>query len=251
MIVLMSVRSQIMSALVALVLLAVAGVALAKGPTGPDPVIQKWNAWPHPVTCSVLKFNPIVAFGGPTGAERGQGGPEQALRRFLREPGWGWIPKRHWRSLGRNSNVAEFVQGRVSSRGEREMSWLGFFKQKGKWKWGGSGGCIPRTVRSGVSAAQWDLYDEKTPPPDTETLVVGIEEIACHGFQDSLERLQTPEVRYTPTAALITFWVRPIEGGATCPAPPPSRYELNLPGPLGDRKLYDAGTYPPRPIKPG
>jgi hypothetical protein len=216
--------------------------------TGPDPVVEKWTEWPHSVTCGALPFDPISVFSGPTNAERGNGGAERALRRFLREPGWGWIPKRNWRLVAQNKRLAEFVQGRASAN--REMSALTFYRPKRQWKWGGSGGCVPRTVRNGLPASEWKLWEEGEPSPEAETLVVGIEEVACHGFTDPLERLQAPEVRYTEHAALISFWVRPLRGGATCPAPPPSRYELKLPAPLGDRELFDAGTYPPRAIEP-
>lgn len=230
-------------------LFGVAAYAVA-APTGPDPVVQKWPSWPHPVTCGSLEFDPISVFSGPTDAERGRGGAERALRRFLREPGWGWIPKRHWRLVAKNKRLAEFVQGRASVHIEREMSALAFYRPKQRWKWAGSGGCIPRTVRNHLPASEWDLWEGEPPSPESETLVVGIEEVACHGFTDPLERLQKPEVTFTDNAALITFWVRPLRGGATCPAPPPSEYELKLPEPLGDRQLFDAGTYPPRAINP-
>lgn len=228
--------------------LAVVAAAWAKASTGLDPAVTKWPSWPHHVTCGGLGFDPVIAFSGPTDAEKGSGGAEAALRRFLKEPGWGWIPKRHWRLIAKNAHWAEFVQGRLEAK--MEPSWLGFGKRRGKWKWAGSGGCEPRTLRHGLPAAEWTLFPEAPPSPGSEELVVGISEIACSSGTNPLSRLQVPEVRYTEDAAFVTFWVRPRRGAQTCQGISPTRYVLKLPGPLGERTLYDGGTYPPHEVRP-
>lgn len=248
----MSVRAWFLPGMVVLAALGLAVTAWAEdAPAGPDPVVQRWTSWPHPVTCSGLEFDPVVVFSGTTRAEKEAGGPQRALRRFLREPGWGWIPKHHWRLVARNRNLAEFVQGRVSSHIEREMSALSFRRAKGIWKWAGSGGCIPRTVRNHFPAAEW-MLDEESPAPQAsaEGITVRVEERSCSSGEQPYSRLQVPEIRYTDTAAFITFWVTPRRGIQTCEGILPEPYELKLPAPLGNRRLFDAGTYPPRLIEP-
>jgi hypothetical protein len=234
-----------------LIALTAASLAWSKGRAiGPDPVVQKWTEWPYPVTCSTLAFDPIAVFGWSTAAEAGSGGPERALRRFLREPGWDWIPKRNWRLLTRTAGAAEFVQGFVSNHPENQMSALSFRKVRGRWKWMGSGGCILRSVRNHLPAAEWNLdFDSPLPSAGAEAITVRVEERSCTSGQQPYDRLQQPEVRYTDTAAFISFWVTPLKGGQTCQGILPDPYELRLPAPLGDRRLYDGGTYPPRLIK--
>ena len=55
-----------------------------------------------------------------------------------------------------------------------------------------------------------------------------------------------PEFRTQGGALLMTLWLRPLPpGNYTCPELIEPPVEIRLPGRLGDRKLFDGGTYPP------
>ena len=130
------------------------------------------------------------------------------------------------------------------------MTWLQFEREGEAWSWNGSGGCIPRAVRTYIPAAEWSL-DEESPPPErnAESIVVRFQERSCSSGRQPYPRLQRPEVRYLKGRALIAFYVKPRRGPQTCQGIRSLPYELKLPRPLGGRELYDAGTYPPRLIR--
>ena len=224
--------------------------AWAARPTGPDPAVERWPRWPYPVTCGDLDFDPAAAFSRPTQAERDSGAAELALRSYLKANAATGIPQRHWRRIAGTSEQVEFVHGYLGDDGG--LPRLVFALQDGGWETRGPGWCGPRTVRNGVTAIDWTLYPDAPPPASSaRSIVVGIHEHACTSGRDPIPHLQRPYLRYGRKAVLIMFWTDPVEGPALCLGNPIGRFELKLPGPLGQRQLYDAATYPPRPVEPG
>jgi hypothetical protein len=123
----------------------------------------------------------------------------------------------------------------------------------GVWKLGGWGQCRPRIVLDGLSLAAWVL-DPEAPPPDATatTFTALVTEWSCTGGKPMGGRLQPPSITYGRESVLVVFAARPLEGGDfDCPGNPSTRAVVQLREPLGERRLLDAGVFPPaEPVAP-
>jgi hypothetical protein len=65
-------------------------------------------------------------------------------------------------------------------------------------------------------------------------------------------RLQPPSITFGPDAVLVVFAARPLAGDVfDCQGNPSTRVVVQLREPLGERKLLDAGFFPPaEPVAP-
>lgn len=213
---------------------------------GPDPATRAWPEWPHQVVCGFLPFDPVPAFSGPTGAERGSRPSERALRRFLKRDILDWVPKHNWRLVVESEGIAEFSAGRLS----HGLEWMTFQRVRGRWKWQTySGGCLPSTLRRERPAISWDLSDEQPPlSPQTRRVKVHLGPGECNDGKSQNDRLQKPEFREQNGKLIMTLWLRPVSPGFhTCVGLIEPPVVIELPEPLGERELLDGGTYPPRP----
>lgn len=234
--------------LTCLVLLAGGASAATTQPKigGPDPATREWTEWPHPVACHGLAFDPVAAFSGPTGAERGSRPSERALRRFLARDILSWVPKRNWRLVAEAHGRAEFAAGRL----RKGLEWMSFQRVKGRWKWQGySGGCLPSTLRRDQPAITWDLAEDQPQlTPQTRQVEVHLGPGECNDGRSQNDRLQKPEFREQNGKLIMTLWLRPVGPGFhTCVGVVEPPAVIELPEPLGERELLDGGTYPPRP----
>lgn len=241
---------------------AVAGAADAgrEPANGPDPVVQRWTEWPHPVSClEGLSFDPAAAFSTPTGAERGSLPSERALRRVLAS---GELPRarRHaWRHLNETAGVAEFAAGRLFTEPRPgsvpELEWIQLEKAGGRWQLAAySNSCTPRSVRRGEPAATWNLAPEQNLNRNTRRVRIEFDAVSCDG-RSPRARVQKPEFREQNGHLLMTLWMGPTRRRVSTFLPncaPPGLHLIELPEKLGKRELYDGGTYPPlaaiRPI---
>ena len=84
--------------------------------------------------------------------------------------------------------------------------------------------------------------------PDSTAIAVLVTERACTGATSVDDRLGPPEIRYTTAAVEVLYTATPLTGSGvvTCPGNPADHVTLHLDEPLGNRKLVDASTYPPR-----
>ncbi|HEX6752181.1 MAG TPA: hypothetical protein VF093_01145, partial [Solirubrobacterales bacterium] len=123
--------------------LVVVVVTAASANWGKDPAVRKWPSWPYPTTCGYRIFDPVAVFSAPATAELGSTPSERALRRFLRHPVIPWVPRHNWRLLYERGRTAEFVSSPLSNRPERAPEGLLFERRAGRWKWTGSGSCLP------------------------------------------------------------------------------------------------------------
>jgi hypothetical protein len=104
----------------------------------------------------------------------------------------------------------------------------------------------------GASPIPWRLYPEEPPPdPVARSILVAVHERGCASARNPIPHLDDPEVKYLRRAVVIKLWIHPPEGPQFCPSNPIGRLRVDLPGPLGPRKLYDGSSDPPRQVKPG
>jgi hypothetical protein len=237
--------------LTAVCLSCVAGLApVAQGwgvrfASGPDPAVERWPAWPYPTTCNGVSFDPVAVFGGPTEAENGTGGPELALRRYLDEGLYTQVPTRFWRLVAASDTQAFFASGRL----ELGLFWLVAEFAEGQWRIVGQPGeCTAKTEREGNVAVRWDLAPSSQAPTGAEKRISvklrGRE--GCSGGR-SLNAVADPEFRKVGKKLVLTVWVEPLSPGPhTCQKRVEPPLSVKLPGRLGERQLWDGGSYPPR-----
>lgn len=187
-----------------------------------------------------------MIFSSPATAELGSTAGERALRRFLRHPVIPWVHRHNWRLLYEHGHTAEFVSSPLSSNPERAPESLLFERHADHWKWTGSGPCLPASVVDGHPAVYWDLpegHAELT--PETSQIEVNLGPGECAGGKSQNKRAH-PVFSELEGKLLLTIWLTPVYGPQTCLGLSEPPLKVALPGPLGDRPLYDGGTYPPR-----
>jgi len=73
--------------------------------------------------------------------------------------------------------------------------------------------------------------------------------MTCTSGRSADGRVLPPAILASATEVVVIFAVRPPQPSANgleaCPAPPPTRIEVTLPEPLGNRPLLDGGVSPP------
>lgn len=195
-----------------------------------------------PYECAGADFDP-AAF-RPGDAEQGSSPKATALRQLLELHDAQWMPRTGWVEVAANENKATFI-----SKGEAGDFYNAIItRDSGPWSASGWGGCTPRAEIVGGSIVEWSLDPTAPDPTPDDTIVAAlINEIACHSFKEPTDRMREPNVMYEADRVLVVLTADPLRGFQTCPGTAPVPFELELPGPLGDRTLYDAGTYPPRP----
>jgi hypothetical protein len=214
-------------------------------PSGPDPAVQKWPAWPYLASCGGLPFDPVAVFSGPTGAELGSEGPEAALRRFLRNRYFPWINARHWRRIAGDERTVEFASGRLSSQLETVMVEL----DGGRWKdTGYSSDCDPTSIVGNGPVVTWDLARQGKPLKKWARKV----RVNLGGGPCSGGRPQNPRARavFQPLSdkLLMTIWLRPLPAGVyTCEGISEPPLTVRLPERIRLSRLWDGATYPPTP----
>ena len=165
-----------------------------------------------------------------------------AIAVFLDSEEGAFWPQEGWQLLHQGAQEAILV-----SRFEPGLAFVFLDKDQNAWVWGGSS--IPAvpcdlqyTVPAGLHHVEWRL-DPSVPDPgphDTELRVV-LTESACVSGQKIGDRLVGPQTVITATSVRIAFAATPPPGDAfDCPGNPETPYTVQLPQPLGDRKIIEA-----------
>lgn len=227
--------------------------AVAKAPVGPDPVVAKWPQWPYKTTCGELEFDPVAAFSGATGAERGSRPSERALAGFLRQQrNWGEqiVPSRHWRLLAETNEVAEFASGRltdpygpgtVSVERQENDAWKAVSM---------SSGCEPTSIVDGLRAVTWTLAVDKPKPHGNDRhLWINLGGGECSSGRSQNARARKPVVWRVDRKLMVAMTLRPLPPGLyTCQGLLEPPLKVRLPEPIGDARLFDGATYPPQDV---
>jgi hypothetical protein len=195
---------------------------------------------PTLLTCGGLAFPPS-ALDGPRTYERGASEPARALRRYLRRADAG-LPRSGWFLLAERRDAFEVAAGRGP-----EHDWMEFERVDGRWRWNGGGGCFMRTRHYGLPAVTWWRRGNDTPASAATRIPVFVQEDACASGGTARNRILRPLVHYGHHTVTVTYFVRPVNGLATCQGVPPTRATLVLDEPLGGRRLRDGGPYPAVP----
>jgi len=120
------------------------------------------------------------------------------------------------------------------------------------WLRAGITKCDAEPKHEGAVPIRWVLYPgEPLPGPNSNKVVVAVHELSCAGGRNPIPFLDKPEVDFLKRAVVIRLWIHPPEGANTCQGNPIGRLEVDLPHRLGERKLFDGSSNPPRRVKPG
>lgn len=246
-------RQKSVAILLALILTGALGDSAAAGPgAGPDPVVERWPTWPYRVTCGSGPFDPVSAFGGPTGVERGSRPSEVALRSFLRRETWVrslGVPVADWRILWETETEVEFASGRLATGSGPAV--MAFTFEDGRWQWDGlSSGCEPRSVIDGMEVVTWRLAADQPPPrKGSRRIWVDLGPGQCSGGRSQNARARRPITHQIGRKLMLVMPLKPLPpGGYTCQGVSERSLRVTLPSRLGSRRLFDGGTYPPRDV---
>lgn len=246
-------RSLVLSITVAVALTGCAltgplGPATASPTNGPDPATIRYSCVGPP------GFLPTL-FDEQGAAEQEDHPSAAALRAFLAEDsfGLGFLPDDGWWLVERDAREAEYV-ARLAPERESPFGSVRMQANGADWAFVGGGDCRPEVLLEGQMAATWILPPNR-PAPDRSTVefIVLATDSGCTGGEPVGTRLLPPSITYTEHEVLIVFAARPRgEGGGTCQSKPPTEAVVRLREPLGDRRLVDAGVFPPvDPAAPG
>lgn len=129
-----------------------------------------------------------------------------------------------------------------------EVPWYPYLrlaKRDARWtsNWGG---CEPQpAVERGV-IAEFRLAPGVQLTEDSREVDVLVTETTCNSGEDARGRVLPPEVFIGVETVTIVMAIRPRDGAHTCPSNPPTPFVLQLPEPLGGRRLLDGSSIPPR-----
>ena len=214
-------------------------------PPGSDPVIGEWPNWPYGVSCGGPAFNPATLFSGPAEAENGPLASEAALRQIVADPALAWLglPAAGWRLASESGSEAVFIGGQVGPTLQRVSLEL----IDGIWKLAGNGTCTLTSALQGLWIVDWGLTTEQPAlNENTKRLRISISGGPCNSGMPFHPR--KPVFRQLGMRLLMTLSIVPPSPGVhTCQGSLQPPLTVELPGRLGQRKLFDGATYPPRP----
>lgn len=169
---------------------------------------------------------------------------EAALLDLFENPEGGWLPGLEYWGMAEKTDDLMVLGASRAGDGCYEAT---FEKDReGRWSptgWGG-GGSVQANL-PGYGVGTWTIgfdIDESSP-----VLTIDVTEMACANGEAPDGRAVVPVVDETGDAVVITVFIEPVEGGASCPGNPSFELDVELPSPLGDRSLIDGSTMERRP----
>jgi hypothetical protein len=199
----------------------------------PDPLVQCQGT---PGT-----FRPSV-FTTPDGAEQGTDALSTALRTELERGRFDGYPDTGWRLVWSDDTTALFIAGVPPFARTFTMRFA-----DDRWQAGAGGGCGALRIAppEGAGWATWTIGAR--PPSDTASFTVFVDDPSCSGTQSAGDRILPPHIDERDDQVIITFTVTPLPPGSyTCIGHAATPYTVTLQQPIGERALFDGGTWPPR-----
>ena len=186
----------------------------------------------------------------PTGAEHRVGPEYDLLRSLSRGPmDMSWAPPGQdptFREAARDPTGVVFLNDRDAPEPIEGGPYAYITLKLGPsgWAFEGSGDCQPRGVPGpDFGQATWTLDPSfAAPVPETRTLHLLVQELACSGGRSASGRISPAFVIESRHEVAIELFIQglPVEGD--CPASPSTPATLRLPTPIGDRTLLDVGA---------
>jgi hypothetical protein len=239
-----------------------AGQATSTGASGsvtrtppPPPLEAAWLA-AQAITCGDnLFFSPAV-LAQLAHDEEGPDPVSVALREHLaggaqlEEPAT--RPTTGWHRVVQTAVQVQFVA--IST--DRKGLWVaGFQARDGLWELVLDGACQGQVKRpAGLGPADWWLDESFARPQGDDRVIHGrLVEGSCASGRSPEGRVGQPVIAYFQDAIVVTMSVRPRPGGQDCPSNPDFAFTIPLAEPLGTRRLFDGGRFPPRDasVRPG
>jgi hypothetical protein len=201
-------------------------------------------------SCGAGHF-PAAALSGPVGAERAADAPAAALRALVAAApvaGRPNLPVAGYRLLVSTQTSTEYAA--ASDQFDTGLAYVRLELGPTGWAPKEFGDCRPQAVFNGLNSATWQLAPDVPFPNRASTRFKAlVSETTCTSGRTADGRVLPPAILTSATEVLVIFAVRPpppsANGLEACPAPPPTRVEVTLPEPLGNRPLLDGGVSPP------
>jgi len=183
----------------------------------------------------------LVAGTAETGGDLGA----QALRTFLASPDGQGFPAAGWVKVADLPDRVEFVARKPDAGG---WSAVAFTRQGENVVVDRAGDCTPAVFLGAEhGGADWWLDPAYPTPTAADTVIrLILRERNCASGTTPAERLEAPAIVYEPEAILVTIAVRERHGDQDCQGNPEFSLEITLEEAIGDRRLLDAGVWPPR-----
>lgn len=116
------------------------------------------------------------------------------------------------------------------------------------WRLSALGTCAITSTAPGAGSATVTLDPDAPPSPGSTTVALLVTEMECNSGEDADGRVELATLRETDTAVDVVLTIEPRDGPHDCQSNPPTPFTIELDEPLGDRRLLDASTLPPRPV---
>jgi hypothetical protein len=99
---------------------------------------------------------------------------------------------------------------------------------------------------AGIGRASWALPTDEEIGRGTVQFTALVRERACASGRSSEGRIIGPDITYTDEAVIVTFQVQGLSGAQDCQGNPSTATQVTLEEALGDRRLLDGDSDPPR-----
>ncbi len=180
----------------------------------------------------------------PGSAESGTDVPTNLLRGLVSRPAdENNLPQAGWTRIEVSPKTVLFI-----ARGVDGWKVVGVELGANGWAIDQYGSCrLAPLFAAGVNAAVWWIDPAADPLEPDATRVAGlVNELACASGRPPIGRVLDPVIDDRPDRVIVTFGVRDQPGGQDCQGSPPLAVPFVLPTPLGTRRLFDGGEFPPR-----